>query len=157
MEILFFDATHPLGAVPIAGQQLTADHLGCLNVHEHNTMNPRKYSTKQRRSGSGRCVNESAKHPSITKHLTKHQWGFPHPPEPARGWYPTQGVGYLYSASSPGSLGRSSSQRGGAPLRTWCAYASASESSEIGSSSSSMAVASAAPMRAAKAASDALP
>ena len=34
-EILFFDVTLTLDAVPIAGQQLNADHLGCLK-----SMNP---------------------------------------------------------------------------------------------------------------------
>jgi hypothetical protein len=33
-------------------------------------------------------------------------WGFPHHQSPHAGWYPTRRVGYLYSASSPGGLGR---------------------------------------------------
>ena len=33
-------------------------------------------------------------------------WGFPHHQSPLAGWYPTQCVGYFYSASSPGGLGR---------------------------------------------------
>ena len=33
-------------------------------------------------------------------------WGFPHHQSPLAGWYPTRSVGYLYSASSPGGLGR---------------------------------------------------